>query len=136
MIRDRELAALYARALVALARADGDITFEEGLRLQQCIADRCEVPLRIDDVLFEPTLSPRQLADYLSASAGPFRGSAHPDRLAEWIVSDGLSVILAKGHMSAQEATLLSRFAEELGVSRDEFQRLIAHAAPWFPDSD
>lgn len=136
MIRDRELATLYARALVTIARTDGDISFEEGLRLQQCIEDRCEVPLRIDDVLFEPALSPRQLHDFLTASAGPFRGSAHPVQLAEWIVQDGLSVILAKGHMSAQEATLLSRFAEALGVSRDEFRRLIAHAAPWFPDSD
>lgn len=136
MIRDRELGALYARALVAIARTDGDITFEEGLRLQQCIADRCEVPLRIDDVLVEPTLSPRQLADHLNAGGGPFRGSAHPAQLAEWILSDGLSVILAKGHMSAQEATLLSRFAEALGVSREEFRRLTAHASRWFPDSD
>lgn len=136
MIRDRELGALYARALVSIARIDGDISFEEGLRLAQCIADRCEVPLRIDDVLSEPTLSPRQLTEHLSAAGDPFRGRAYPAQLAEWIVTDGLSVILAKGHMSAQEATQLSRFAEALGVSKDDFRRLIAHAAPWFPDSD
>lgn len=136
MIRDRELAALYARALVAIARTDGDITFEEGLRLQQCIADRCEVPIRIDDVLVEPTLSPAQLADYLSANGGPFRGSAHPAQLAEWIVTDGLSVILAKGHMSAQEAALLSRFGATLGVSAADFLRLTASARRWFPDSE
>ena len=135
MIRDRELATLYARALVAIARTDGDIAFEEGLRLQQCIADRCEVPLRIDDVLGEPTLSPAQLAEYLSAGGGPFRGSAHPAQLAEWIVTDGLSVILAKGHMSAQEAVLLSRFAATLGVSPEDFRRLTSSARRWFPDS-
>jgi hypothetical protein len=135
MIRDRELAALYARALVAIARTDDEINFEEGLRLQQCIADRCEVPLRIDDLLVEPPLSPAQLADYLRSGSGPFRGSSHPAQLAEWLVLDGLSVILAKGHMSEREATLLARFAESLGVSREEFRRLTAHAARWFPDS-
>lgn len=135
MIRDRELAALYARALVAIARTDDEINFEEGLRLQQCIADRCEVPLRIDDILVEPPLSPAQLADYLRSGNGPFRGSAHPVQLAEWLVLDGLSVILAKGHMSEREATLLARFADALGVSREEFRRLTAHAARWFPDS-
>lgn len=135
MIRDRELAALYARALVAIARTDEEINFEEGLRLQQCIADRCEVPLRIDDILVEPPLSPAQLAEYLRGGAGPFRGSSHPVQLAEWLVLDGLSVILAKGHMSEREAALLSRFAEALGVSREEFRRLTAHAARWFPDS-
>ena len=135
MIRDRELAALYARALVAIARTDDEINFEEGLRLQQCIADRCEVPLRIDDVLVEPPLSPAQLADYVRGSSGPFRGSSHPVQLAEWLVADGLSVILAKGHMSEREAALLARFADALGVSRDEFRRLTAHVARWFPDS-
>jgi hypothetical protein len=135
MIRDRELAALYARALVAIARTDDEINFEEGLRLQQCIADRCEVPLRIDDLLVEPPLSPAQLADYLGSGNGPFRGSAHPVQLAEWLVLDGLSVILAKGHMSEREAALLARFADALGVSREEFRRLTAHAARWFPDS-
>ncbi len=135
MIRDRELAALYARALVAIARTDDEINFEEGLRLQQCIADRCEVPLRIDDILVEPPLSPAQLAEYLRSSSGPFRGSSHPAQLAEWLVADGLSVILAKGHMSEREAALLARFADSLGVSREEFRRLTAHVARWFPDS-
>jgi hypothetical protein len=135
MIRDRELAALYARALVAIARTDDEINFEEGLRLQQCIADRCEVPLRIDDILVEPALSPSQLADYLRSGSGPFRGSSHPAQLAEWLVADGLSVILAKGHMSEREAALLARFADALGVSPDEFRRLTAHVARWFPVS-
>jgi hypothetical protein len=131
VIRDRELAQLYALALVAIARADTEIGFEEGLRLQQRIGDRCEVPLRIEDLLFEPTLSPEQLRDY--ASGGPFRGAAAPAQLAEWLVADGMSVVLAKGHVTQREANVLWRFADALGVSREDFRRLTSAASRWFP---
>ena len=128
-IRDRELAQLYARALVAVARADTEIGIEEGSRLQQRIEERCEVPLRIEDLLFEATITPDELRDY--ASGGPFRGAAHPAQLAEWLVSDGLSVVLAKGHVTQQEANVLWRFADALGVSREDFRRLTASASRW-----
>ena len=130
-IRDGELAQLYARALVAIARADTEIGLEEGMRLQQRIEQRCEVPLRIEDLLFEPTLHPDQLRDY--ASGGPFRGAAHPAQMAEWLVADGLSVVLAKGHVTQAEASALWRFADALGVSRDDFRRLTASVSKWFP---
>ncbi|HSD91390.1 MAG TPA: TerB family tellurite resistance protein [Kofleriaceae bacterium] len=131
MIRDRELAMLYARALVAIARADAEIGLEEGSRLQQRIADRCETPLRIDDLLLEATLLPDHLAEYVGG--GPFRGAAHPAQLAEWLVSDGLSVILAKGHVTQGEANVLWRFADALGVSREDFRKLTRSASRWFP---
>jgi hypothetical protein len=132
-IRDPELAQLYARALVAVARADTEIGFEEGMRLQQRITDRCETPLRIEDLLFEPTLRPEQLTDY--TSGGPFRGAAQPAQLAEWLVADGLAVVLAKGHVTHSEAKTLWRFAEALGVSHDDFRRLTATASRWFPST-
>lgn len=131
MIRDRELAMLYARALVAIARADAEIGIEEGSRLQQRIAGRCEAPLRIDDLLLEPTLKPEELAEYVSG--GPFRGAAHPAQLAEWLVSDGLSVMLAKGNVTQREANILWRFAEALGASHEDFRKLTSSASRWFP---
>jgi hypothetical protein len=130
-IRDSELAQLYGRALVAIARADSEIGFEEGMRLQQRIEARCEVPLRIEDLLLEPTLHPDTLREYVSG--GPFRAAAHPAQLAEWLVADGLSVVLAKGHVTGAEASALRRFADALGVSRDDFKRLTASVARWFP---
>ena len=132
-IRDPELAQLYARALVAIARADTEIGLEEGMRLSERIRERCETPLRLEDLLFEPTLHAEQLRDY--SSGGPFRGAAHPAQLAEWLVVDGLFVILAKGHVTQREANALWRFADALGVSRDDFRRLTASASAWFPAS-
>jgi uncharacterized tellurite resistance protein B-like protein len=44
-----------------------------------------------------------------------------------------LFVILAKGHVTHVEAQALWRFAEALGVSRDDFRRLTASVSKWFP---
>jgi hypothetical protein len=129
-IRDPELAQLYGRALVAIARADTEITLEEGMRLQQRLTDRCEVPLRIEDLLFERTLQPEELR---ATGNDPFRGSAHPAQLVEWLVADGLAVVLAKGHVTQREAHALWRFADALGASRDDFRRLTSSASRWFP---
>ncbi len=132
MILDHELARLYARALIAIARADGVINFEEGLRLEQRIAARCGTEATVADLLLEPPLDPDVLADALRG--GPFRGaSVSPVELAEHLVADGVAVVLAKGHVSAGEATRLRAFAAALGVSDADFQRLTARVARWIP---
>lgn len=136
-IADRELGILYARALVAIARADHSIELEEGARLAQRIATRCTVPLRIEDLLLEPPLSPEQLAQQMNYSDGPFRSSQiHPRELGAALVSDGVAIMLAKGHATETEADRLWRFAEALGVSSDEFRELTLAVAPWFPATE
>ena len=89
-----------------------------------------EGPLRIDDLLFEKTLQPEELR---ATNNDPFRGSAHPAQLVEWLVADGLAVMLAKGHVTQREAHTLWRFADALGASRDDFRRLTSSASRWFP---
>jgi hypothetical protein len=130
-IADRELGVLYARALVAIARADHAIESEEGERLAERISMRCGMPFRIEDLLLEPPLSPEQLADQLAARDGPFRSTVtSPRQLAEALVTDGMAIILAKGHATEAEADRLWRFADALGLPSVEFRRLTAAVFP------
>lgn len=136
-IEDREIALLYARALVAIARADHEIEFEEGLRLTDRIADRCRIAVRLEDLLLEPALSPEQFVEQLGVNDGPFRSATiHPRELASVLVQDGVAIMLAKGHATEAEADRLWRFARALGLTDDEFRRLTAAVAPWFPTTD
>ena len=123
---------LYARALVAIARADDQIGLEEGLRLQQRIALRVRSPLSIDELLLAEPLEPHRLAESLRGSAGPFRTAGiHPGELALMIVTDGIAVVLAKGYVSEAEASEIVRFASALGCSLDEIRAMCSRVAPW-----
>lgn len=136
-IPDRELGLLYARALVAVARADHTIELEEGEVLAQRIEARCVIPLRIEDLLLEPPLSPEQFAELIENRDGPFRSAqVRPRELAGALVEDGVAIMLAKGHATEVEADRLWRFAEALGLTSDEFRALTRAVAPWFPITD
>ncbi len=132
LLLDRELSLVYARALVAIARSDHEIDFEEGLRLKQIIDKRCQEPLDLEDLLYAPTLGAAELAAMVEG--GPFRGSSvHPMQLAHAIVVDGIAVVLAKGHATDQEAHCVWRFAAALGLSADDFRKLTSDVSRWFP---
>ena len=136
-ILDHELGLLYARALVAIVRADHEIEVEEGEVLAQRIAERCPSPLRIEDLLLELALSPEQLVQMLADRDGPFRSTqVSPRELGAWLVDDGVAIMLAKGHATETEADRLWRFAEALGLTSDEFRVLTRAVAPWFTTSD
>ena len=122
------LGQLVAQALVAIARADDEISPVEVVRLQQRIA----APISLDDLLLAEPLEPHRLAEALRGSSGPFRHvGIHPGELAAMIISDGIAVVLAKGYVSEAEAREIVRFASALGCSRDEIRALCHRAAPW-----
>jgi uncharacterized membrane protein YebE (DUF533 family) len=131
-ILEAGLAQLYAQALVAITRADDQIELEEGLRLQQRIDARTGRPMPLEDLLLAEPLDPAHLAELIRASSGPFRGgSIHPGELARMIVTDAISVVLAKGHVSEQEAQQIIKFATALGCTMDEVRAMSEHLAPW-----
>lgn len=131
-IFDNAIGQLFARALVAIARADDQIDLEEGLRLQQRIELRTGSPMVLDDLLLAEPLEPHWLGEALRGSAGPFRGAAvHPGELAAMIVSDGIAIVLAKGYVSEAEASVIVRFASALGCSLDEVRAMFSRVAPW-----
>jgi uncharacterized membrane protein YebE (DUF533 family) len=133
-ILDDNLAHLYAQALVAIARADGEIALEEGARLQQKIELRSGRPANLDDLLLSESLDPDGLAETLGRTTSPFRGGGglHPGELAQMIVTDAIAVVLAKGHVSEEEAQTIVKFATALGCTLEEVRRMSAHLSPWF----
>lgn len=136
-IFDRALGDLYARALVAIARADDLIGLEEGLRLEQRIAQRVAGTISLDDLLLAEPLEPHRLAETLRGSAsGPFRNAGlHAGELAVMIITDGVIVALAKGYVSEAEARELVRFGAALGCAPDQVRALCSRAAPWLAAS-
>jgi hypothetical protein len=129
---DSAMGQLFARALVAIARADDQIGLEEGLRLQQRIERRTGGPISLPDLLLAEPLEPHRLAESLRGSAGPFRNAGvHPGELALMIITDGIAVVLAKGYVSEAEAREIVRFAAALGCSLDEVRAMCSRVAPW-----
>jgi hypothetical protein len=129
---DVGLAHLYARAVLAIARAGDELGLEEGLRLQERIEARSGFALSLDDLLLFEPLAPSDLASQLRTTSSPFRGtSIHPGELAALIVIDSIAVVLAKGYVSEAEARELVRFATALGCSVEEVRQLAHHAAPF-----
>jgi hypothetical protein len=117
---------------VAIARADNELGLEEGMRLQHKIDTRLVAPIGIEDLLLLEPLEPRALAAVAGASSGPFRGGTlHPGELARMIVVDAIEVVLAKGHITEEEAQTMIRFATALGCTLDEVRTMTAHLSPW-----
>jgi hypothetical protein len=136
-IFDVGLAHLYARAVLAIARADDEIELEEGLRLVARLEARSGRPVSLDDLLLAEPLDPAELAAQLRAPASPFRGAGlHPSELAAMIVADSIAVVLAKGHVSEEEARELLRFAVALGCSVDDVRGMSSHLAPFLAALD
>ncbi len=134
---DVGLAHLYARAVLAIARAGDEFGVEEGTRLQERIEARTGNHMSFDDLLLFEPLVPSDLAAQLRASSSPFRGAnLHPGELAAMIVVDSIAVVLAKGYVSEAEARELVRFATALGCSVEEVRKLSAHAAPFLSALD
>jgi hypothetical protein len=130
-IFDNALGHLFARALIAIARADDLIGRDEGQRLQQRIERRVG-PVALDDLLLAEPLEPHRLAESLRSQAAPFRDAAlHPGELAALIITDGIAVVRDKGYVSEAEAQVIVRFAAALGCSLDEVRARCSRVAPW-----
>lgn len=130
---DIGLAHIYARAVLAIARADHELGLEEGLRIVRLLEDRSGRPVSLDDLLLEESLDPAELVAMMRQTSGPFRGNCvHPGELAAMIVNDSIAVVLAKGYVSEAEARELLRFAVALGCSVEEVRGMSAHLSPFF----
>ena len=130
---DIGLAHIYARAVLAIARADHELGLEEGLRIERLLADRSGTPFVLDDLLLEDPLDPAELVAMMRAHSGPFRGNCiHPGELAGMIVRDAIAVVLAKGYVSEAEARELLRFAVALGCNVEEVRQMSSHLMPFF----
>ena len=135
---DIGLAHVYARAVVAIARADHELGLEEGLRLVRLLEDRSGRAVSLDDLLLEEPLDPAELVAMMKATNnGPFRSNCvHPGELAAMIVMDSIAVVLAKGYVSEAEARELLRFAVALGCTVEQVREMSYHLSPFFSSLD
>lgn len=134
---DIGLAHVYARAVVAIARADHELGLEEGLRLVRLLEDRSGRPVALDDLLLEEPLEPAELVQMMRMNNGPFRSNCvHPGELAAMIVMDAIAVVLAKGYVSEAEARELLRFAGALGCSVEQVRAMSGHLTAFFSSLD
>ncbi len=117
------MALVYARALVAVARGDHEISVEEGAALQVRLAARCGEIVALDDVLLAPRLRAEELL--AGHGDGPFRSpSLDPRALATALVEDGLAILDAKGGGTPGELGTLRHFASVLGLTAEELRVL------------
>src|SRR6185436_7358590 len=122
---DIGLAHIYARTILAIARADHELGLEEGLRIERLLENRSGTPFVLDDLLLEDPLDPAELVAMVRTHSGPFRGNCiHPGELAQLIVRDAIAVVLAKGYVSEAEARELLRFAVALGCNVEEVRSM------------
>jgi uncharacterized tellurite resistance protein B-like protein len=115
-----DLALLYAGALVAIARADGEIGLEEGLQLRRVVARRAAVD---PEAMFFVEVSAARLATAVGHGDGaPFRhgAAAAPRQLATALVHDGVAVALADGDLNDAEVHAILAFTNALGCSIDD----------------
>ncbi|HEY5920683.1 MAG TPA: hypothetical protein VIV11_03390 [Kofleriaceae bacterium] len=127
MLLTEDLKELYARALIAIVRAEGSIDADEGERLAERVQLRSGASL--EDLLLTGTLQPEELVEALRG--GPFRGeSVRTEQLGHMLVEDALYVALAKGHVTPEEGHRMWRFAMALGMSDDAFHTLTHR---WLP---
>jgi len=127
MLLSEDIKQLYARALIAIVRAEGSIDSQEGERLAERVELRCGFGL--EDLLLTASLQPEQLV--AAIQGGPFRGeSVRSDHVGRMLVEDALYVSLGKGHVTPEEGHRMWRYAMALGLSDDEF-RTLTHR--WLP---
>ncbi|MGE0549535.1 MAG: hypothetical protein AB7O24_27200 [Kofleriaceae bacterium] len=133
VLGDPVVAQLYARAVLAVARADHEIGRDEGARLERRINTRLGWAIGLETLMLADPLDSRELAQQFSdTAAGPFRTVAIDKRkLASMIIQDGLEVCMAKGHVTDREARQLIRFAVALGCTTDQILAISPDLEPW-----
>ena len=126
-----DLALLYAGALVAIARADGEIGLEEGLQLRRVVARRAAVD---PEAMFFVEVSAARLASAVGHGDGsPFRNgpAATPHQLASALVHDAVSVALADGDLNDAEVHAILAFTTALGCSTEDVLAFSARLAAY-----
>lgn len=127
-----EVGRLYARALVAIARADGDLVLDEILRLRALVVRRLGRELG-DEALFGPTLSVDELVASVRRHHGdPFRSTAlSPRQLGRLLIDDGLSLALADGHVCAEEVAMVEAMARSLDCTPEDLAEFRQKLPRW-----
>lgn len=108
MILDGDVAQLYAGALEAIARVDGEVTPEEGGRMRDLIGKRTQAVIDYEALFFEKT-TPDKLAGKVPAADRRMVGRA--------LAADAVELATVDGDLNGSEAQAIMRFLRALGCT-------------------
>jgi tellurite resistance protein len=112
---DDNLAQLYAQALIAVARVDGEIGADEGARLRTLVAAHTSVEIDYEQSFFH-----KMTADELAAAVRA--ANLDPREVGRALVSDAAALSLADGDLNGGEAQAILRYAHALGCTNDDIR--------------
>lgn len=128
---DDELARLYAAALYAILRADGEIDRDESEGLRRVVQQRWQIAVD-PEVLFFTTVT----SDSFAAAVGardPFRASATaaPRMIGRALLEDSVALSIAAGGLDERQVHAMLRYAHALGCTRDDILAASARLEQW-----
>jgi tellurite resistance protein len=122
-----DVAMLYAGALHAIARADGEITLDEGARLLSLMAARSSVEIDPEMLFFDQT-TPESLGAALRAK--PTERKA----VGTALVEDAVALATCDGDLNGKEGRAILRFARALGCTAEEVHASTDQLDEWLSD--
>lgn len=132
MTLDDHLGTLYAGALAAIARADGELSVDETLRLETVLARGTAARLDPETMFFDP-VTPASLAQAV-LRGDPHRAVGVDGRqLALQLLRDAVE-IAGGDALPGQEARTALRFARALGVTADDVRAEVPAFAHWLDE--
>jgi len=108
MLLDGDVAQLYAGALEAIARVDGEVTPEESARMRELIGKRTQAAIDYEALFFEKA-TPDKLAGKVPAADRRMVGRA--------LAADTVALATADGDLNGAEAQAIMRFLRALGCT-------------------
>jgi hypothetical protein len=131
LLLDEDLAWLYAGALYAIIRADGEVHRDENDHLRHLIARRWQ--LAIDaETLFFSGVTPESFAAAMQ-HRDPFRGSASgsPRQVAHALIGDAIKLAAVTGGLDEVKVESILRFSRALGYTTDDVRAATDKLAGW-----
>jgi hypothetical protein len=131
LILDEELARLYAGALYAITRADGEVHRDESDHLRDLIARRWQLFIDAESLFFS-SVTPESFAAAMHYRE-PFRGSASgsPRQVAHALIGDAITLSAMTGGLDEVKVESILRFARALGYTTDDVRAATDKLAGW-----
>ena len=120
------IATMYAGALHAIARADGEITLEEGAKLQALVAARSSVAIDAETLFFDRTTP--------ETFAAAMRGAADRTAVALALIEDAVSLATCDGDLNSKEALTILRYGRALGCTAEDVHARTAELDEWLSE--
>lgn len=124
MTLDDETATLYAGALHAIARADGEVHPMESALLQKLVAAHSAIEVDPEMLFFDPVT-----AESFAAALRKRRANLREIGLA--LASDAVALSNADGDLNGQEAHAILRFLRALGCTAQEVHAVTDELDEW-----